>query len=675
MNSFAKIDFSNIGAGKLLHLIDGITDHVDEITPVDFNESRRYLPESVSSRPGYISFKVNPFMVEILNCVDINSPVREVNLLKGVQITYTTLLESAIFYMAAHVGTLPIMYMTADKELADLRIQANIIPMFNQSGYADIFQSLDTGNNKKSGKTVDKLQFRNGGTLTPFGARNAAKMRQYSIVLFCKDEMDGWLPLKDEGDLDKITDDRCKGHWERRKILRGSTPKIKATSLIWKAYLRGDQRKYNVGCLKCGYMQDLRWEEYTEDGKRYGIVWEMENGVLVQDSVRYLCKNCQHPHTNYDKERLFHLDNAKWIPTAIPVSPDIRSYHLPALYSPIGMAPWSALVADYLAAWDVENNRVKCFETYQRFYNNNLGMPFEMKGEAVTLQEVSAHRRRAYTMGTIPNRYAMEHSGGRILYLTCEVDVQKYYLSVAVFGWVANTKCYLISYHEISVGAEDPDCTNINSPVWDELREVIEESQFVSDDKIIYKIELTMIDCGWGDSYDTVCTFCDDYSSGVVPIIGRPTGGQASNIKMFDEFQTKSGTVGFKIWVDYYKDRISRALRREWIEESSKIQPKFHFNAPSDITDKQLTELTVESKQEKTNERGVKSYVWFRPSGARNELWDLLVYGHAAVEIRAREICMKTFEQESVHWDDYWQLETERLEERAKDQGIDITAK
>ena len=110
-----------IGGDWLIDQVNNLTDEITHIKPSTFNEQNRYLPESVTSMPGYIRYDVNPFMREIIDCFDINSPVREVNLMKGVQITYSTLLESGALYFMKEVKTVPLMYMTADKELAAAR--------------------------------------------------------------------------------------------------------------------------------------------------------------------------------------------------------------------------------------------------------------------------------------------------------------------------------------------------------------------------------------------------------------------------------------------------------------------------------------------------------------------------------------------------------------------------
>ena len=659
-----KID--NIGADWVVEEVDGLTDEVIHISPSQYNEENRYLPESVTSTPGYLRYAVNPFMREIVDCFDIDSPVREVNLKKGVQITYSTVLESGALYFMGHVKTLPIMYMTADKELASARIENNFLPMLNHSDLGHIIRSSDEGNSRKTGKTANHLQFEGGGYLVPFGANNSAKMRSFSICVMLKDEIDGWpdtVGAKKE-DPDKTSDGRCKAYWERRKIFRGSTPLIEGTSKIQKAYLKGDQRKYMVNCLnkKCGHSQFLKWENIDKKtGVIGGFQWDLdEDGILILESVRYCCQKCGHPHYEHDKERLFSEDHgAHWKPTAKPTEAGIRSYHLPAMYSPIGMAPWYSLVSDYISCFDPVKRVVTDISEYQVFYNNVLAEPFKVMGSRVRFASVSAHRRAVYRLGEIPNTYAVKYSGSPILFLTCQVDVHKKNLAVSVKGWTRDAKPYVIDYWRFEVNDNADDCSEITSPVWGRLRELIEEKEYTADDGKKYRLAITLVDAGFAN--DTVTTFCSDYSSGVYPILGRDRPAKNQTIKEFAEFTTQAGTVGYRILVDHYKDRMAPVLRREWSEESGD-QKKYHFNAPVDISDKQLKELTVETRREKTDDKGNTSYEWYRPGNARNELWDLLGYGYAAVEIIAWAICIQHFELKTIDWPRFWEyLEDEKL--------------
>lgn len=640
----------NIGAEWLSDQADGLTDHIVTVSPSEFNETNRYLPKSVTSMPGFIRYSVNPYMREIVDCFDVDSEVREVALKKGVQVTYTTVLESGMLYYMAHIKTLPLMYMTADKELASARIENNIMPMLNQSGFADIIQSADALNHRKTGKTANHLQFVGGGYLVPFGARNADKMRSYSIAVLLKDEIDAWpLTVGRDGDPDTLSDDRCSAYWERRKIFRGSTPLIKGQSKIEAAYLRGDQREYRVLCRSCGFPQKLRWHsEDKKTGVVGGFAWDLDDGMLVPESVRYLCQNCGHAHYEHDKGRLFSEDHgAHWHPTARPAEPGIRSYHLPAMYSPVGMQPWSKCVAQYLAAFDPEARKVIDIGKYQVFYNNILAEPFTPLGGGVSKRHVSPHRRPEYRLGQIPNTYASIHSRSRILVLTCQVDVHKSFLAVSVMAWCRDAVCYVIDYWRW----EHEDCTEAGSPVWSRLRELIEETVYTADDGQRYRVVVTLIDAGYAN--DTVTGFCSDYQAGVYPILGRDRTSRNAKIKEFAEFKTQGGRVGYTILVDHYKDRIAPVLRRDWVAAAG-IQKPYHFNAPIDLPDKALWELTVERRQERKDARGRVEYYWHRPGNARNELWDLLVYGHAAVEIIAWSICIQSFGLKTVDWQAFW---------------------
>jgi phage terminase large subunit GpA-like protein len=644
-----------IGTDWLIEEIEALTDEIIHVRPSDFNEDHRYLPESVTSIPGPIRYDVNPFMREIVDCFDVESPVREVNLKKGVQITYTTLLESGLLYFMGHVKTLPVMYLTADKELAAARVENNIIPMINQSGFAGIVRSSDETSKRKTGKTANHIQWEGGGYLVPYGANNANKMRSYSICVMLKDEIDAWPEVVGkDGDPEALTDDRCSAYWERRKIFRGSTPLIKGASKIDKAYLRGDQRKYMVRCVKCGYSQELRWSgKNKKTNTKYGFAWDLEDDSLILESVRYHCQNCVHPHYEHDKEKLFATDQgAKWEPTARPAEPNIRSYHLPALYSPIGMQPWYKSVAMYLKAFDTEERKVKDIGAFQVFYNNVLAESFEVMGSKIQFSQVSAHRRSVYRLGEIPNQFAEKFSGSKILFLTCVVDVHKDNLAVGVFGWTKDARCYLVDYWRFE-DTTPGGCEVRESLAWSKLQELIEEKVYRSKDGRQYRICLTLIDAGYQN--ELVCNFCNEYEGGVYPVLGRERPSKSQRIQEFSEFTTQIGTVGYRVLVDHYKDRLAPILRRDWIEAMGTQKP-YQFNAGIDTSDKQLKELTKEIRREKRDDRGNVSYEWYRPGNARNELWDLLVYGHAGVEILAWSICIQHFELETIEWDKFWEF-------------------
>lgn len=658
--------FDDLGLDWLIDEVEKFTDHIDLMSPTEFSEAFRYL-KSESPVPGPMSFDFNPYMREIVDCADVRSPIREVNIKKGVKVTYSTCLDSVMFYFAAHIRTTQAMYISADKELAVSRLQTKVIPMLQQSGFGDIMQSIDESSSRKTGKTKERLEFIGGGSLMPFGAINANKMRDWSVEVALKDELDAWKQIVGvDGHPDKLTDARCNSYWHTRKIFRGGTPTITdptesiMSRMDWQ-YKRGDQRKYFVNCIHCGFSQFLIWQmendpEDVNNGwpEHYGMTWDMKGKKLDKKSVRYICKKCGGAHKEHDKETLFSPDHgAKWIPTAEPVDPTIRSYHLPGLYAPVNTKAWADMVVDWLDAWNVETGKIRDHIAMREFYNNTMGEPWKIiGGEKIPLESVSAHR-RAYAYGEVPNTYAEKHSGSKILFLTCQVDVHDKFLSVTVMGWTRDARCYVIDYYKIKAESEFDKCTEEGSSVWATLREVIDDKVYTADDGHTYRIMTTLIDSN-GRANSAVVMFCSEWEVGVIPILGRGEADKQTSIKEFQPFKTQAQTQGYKILVDYYKNRLAPVLKREWIEGAT-VQDRYHFNVPYNMRKDQLEELTAETLLKKTDTRsGQVSYYWHRPSGRRNELWDLLVYGHAAVDIIAYNTCIQVFELETIDWAQFW---------------------
>jgi len=647
------IELNKIGADWLHDKVDEMADSIHRMSPVKFNEENRYLPQGVSPRPGYIRYDLFPFLREIIDCFAPESPVREVNLMKGVQTGYTTLLESIMFFYMVHVKTKPMMFLTADKELASGRVENNIIPMINESGFAHLIRSADEGNNRKTGKTKDFIQWDGGGFMIYNGAMNASKMRQYSVPIMFKDELDGWkMEVGKDGNSDVLTDARLSAYWNTRKILRGSTPLTKP-SMIHEAYNMGDHRKYLVLCHACSLPQNLTMNHRDEANNIIGgYKWDLEDGRLIEDSVRYCCKNCGHEHFEYNKEKLFASESgAHWHPTAESKVSNVRSYHLPSFYSPYGFRPWSKCVQDYLTSYDPEKREIRSVSKHQEYYNNTLGVPYSAPGSNIRFTQVSGHRRQCYRFGEIPNEFATKFSGSKIMFLTAQVDVHKSNLAVSVFGWCKESRSYLIDYWRFERDKDDEDCRELYHPVWQRLRDLIESKNYEADDGTTYRIATTLIDAN-GEANATVIKFCSDYTAGVYPIVGSAIVSRNQKIKEFDTFKTKLGTEGVRIIVDHYKNNMAPVLRRDWNEEDD--QGPYHFNAAVDVTDDQLKELTVEKLREKIDEKGNITKFWHRPHNAPNELWDLLVYAHASVDYFAYNICIQRFELDEVDWDKFW---------------------
>lgn len=632
-------------AGQLAAITEGVQDR----SPSEWAEEHRYLPASVTPMPGYYSYAVVPYLREIVDCLDVRSSVREVTVIKGAQVGATVgVLENAIGYLIAQVRTAPAMMLTADAELAKLRMDGYIVPMIQQSGLADQIKSTDEISKRKEGKTDAKISWLGGGSLLPFGAVNANKLRSFSIRYLLEDEIDGYPErVGKDGDPIALAEARTHAYHQTRKVLRLSTPTIKGQSRVEAAYLRGDQRRYLVPCKACGHEQALRFAGHTSEGVTWGLVWETDSdGRVRAGTVRYLCERCQAPHVNADKASM--LAAGRWEPTATPAHPSIRSYHVSALYSPPSMYSWEAAAVAWCDAWDVHQGRPRDLNRLQVFYNNALGEPFELRGRKLSVATVSLHRRTSYRYGQINNEWLREHSGGPAQLVTGAVDVHADNLRVAIVAWTAGERATLIDYHRL-----DGDTSREDDPTtWAVLREILERREYVATDGRRYRIALTVIDAGFAPS--VVIRVCSEYETGVVPVVGRSSTSRGQLLREFAPYTTQLGTTGYRLSVDLYKDMWHAALGQVW--DGAGVMPERHFSAPAEITDAHLRELTSEYRRKRIDKATgrVAGFEWHRPSGAANELWDLLVYSRAAIDLIAWNLCVGQFELPGVDWPRFW---------------------
>lgn len=558
--------------------------------------------------------------------------------------------ENFVGYCIAHQPAVPILWYTSDQKKASERLNGSLVPMVQQSDLSDRIKSTDEENGRKTGKTASKLEWRGGGSLKAFGAQSDANFREAFAQVVIRDEIDLWPLSGRDGDPLAASYARTFGFEDVRKVLDLSTPTIKGLSKIWEQYLRGDQRKYFVRCLKCKHPQELRWRrENKETGEVTGITWDLtpETKQLIKGSSRYLCSACGHAHREADKFRFFALDNAEWVPTATPVSPDVWSYHLPSLYSL--MRSWDSCVQLWLEAWDVTAGKPRDMGKLQQFYNDVLAEPFELTGDKLNFETVSSHRKQEYKLGELPNRYAIQSAGSPIQFVTCTVDVQKSFLSVATWGWAKGRRGFLLDYLKFEGSTE-----HIDTPeTWGELAKLIETKVYVSDDGKAYPIALTLVDSGYLPT--VVYAFVGQWGSGVIAIRGEANPKKADANRLFSQMHTPLGDRAFEIAVNAYKERLHLSLQRTW-EPSWGPQHEDHLSFPSNLSDEQLKELTVEKRVEEIDPRTRqrKGWRWHRPSGSRNELWDLAVYASCSVDMLAWGYCRHQLGLDQVLWGEFW---------------------
>jgi len=458
---------------RCIAFIEELPETSDRPDIVDWNEANRYVSIGNSPVHGAYDRATAPHMVEILRRLSPADPCTRIALLKGVQSCGTFHSELAMAYWIRHqIGSMG--FFTADLGLAKIRSSANIDPMIDDTGLIDCVKPHSKRNARKISDSTYYKEFVGGIKLTINSYGSIGGMKSNTIAFMILDEIDEAADeLKGQGDILSLLAGRTIAvrHF---KIFALSTPTTMETSKIYRLFLEGDQRYYNVPCPKCGEKQIL----VMSKGRPYGLTYELKGSskdIVEQDSVRYICRHCK----DYFKEskKQWCLENGVWIPTAEGQSPLKHSYHVSGLLSPEQMLSWGRIAGKH-----AETNEGKNILKYKDFMINIDGWPWSRVEKQTDEKTFKAHNLKNYCLGTIPRGALMLLAG---------TDIQKDRIETMVVGFGHGFRRWFVDYR-IFYG----DIANPNDLAWASLDDFIRNQTYLilGQEKHIHSCA---VDCGY----------------------------------------------------------------------------------------------------------------------------------------------------------------------------------
>lgn len=443
----------------------------------EWADKNRILPES-APEPGQYRTSRTPYMREIMDCLSPSSMAREIDLMKGTQTGGT---EAAYNWIGFTIDQSPtnILCVLPDqqtaKEWSQQRLDALIQNTPCLKGKIKEPRDRDGGNGtytKKFGSAYLKMAW----------ASSAKKMRSTPAANIIGDEIDGWVrDSSNEGSPVTLLKRRFTNYPEG-KFFRVSTPTDKATSLIEQGFLEGDQRFFFVPCPFCHHYQVVTFKRIRWNKGDYG-------------SVHLECMACNQNIPERFKTGM--LSHGRWIATktrpellrtGVPLDglqdlerifSEMRkakhpSFHLSALYSPLGWYSWDQVAEDWERAQKTQRD-------LKAFLNTVLAESFVEQGTAPEWELLYERSGGAYNAGAAP--YG-------VLFLTAGVDVQGDRLECEIVGWGRNFQSWSIDYHVILGDPKDTE-------TWDKLEAYLRRPiEHASGNKI--QISAMGVDTGYG---------------------------------------------------------------------------------------------------------------------------------------------------------------------------------
>lgn len=233
-------------------------------------------------------------------------------------------------------------------------------------------------------------QFLGNSLIIFMGSNSAANLSSTPASLVNMDEVDKFNEgTKKETNAVDLAEQRTKNYNNFLKT-RSSSPTI-STSIIWEKFELGDQRRYFVPCWNCKRMVLFCWDKDRTVLKLQGcessVVWDQEakkpdgtwDKERVMKSARIVCTHCGF-HIR-DEHKTWMIRNGTWKPTNPFSRKEVRSRHLPSLYSCAKQMRFGALAVRWLEL--IETGR-----GVHGMVNGELAEPYEGQDSKVKRFEI-----------------------------------------------------------------------------------------------------------------------------------------------------------------------------------------------------------------------------------------------------------------------------------------------
>lgn len=550
----------------------------------EWADTFRMLSQQASVEPGPYRTSRTPYLRDLMDALSPSSPVEFVVLMKGAQVGGTECGNNFLGYVIHHAPG-PMLYVQPTVEMAKRTSKQRIDPMIEAC--PELQERVKDPRSRDSGNTMLAKEFP-GGILVMTGANSAVGLRSMPARYLFLDEVDAYeVDVDGEGDPVELAIRRTATFRSNRKVLIVSTPKLKGTSRIERAFERSDKRYYHVPCPHCGLYQPIRWAY---------IRWpegEPSKAVLV-------CEACEQEIPEAKKGWM--LEQGRWEPTAVG-DPGVAGFHLSALYSPPGWYSWAQAAADFLKA------KHEGLEAMKTWVNTVLGETWEEPGDSVD-HSVLFTRREAY-----PENARVADG---VLCLTCGVDVQDDRLELEVVGWGMGEESWGIDYTVLHGDPGQPE-------LWNMLSDALAQT-YADSHGLRFHIASTCIDSG-GHYTQIVYGFCRLHKARRIfatkgrageglPIVSSPSRRRSGRNRRPVEL--------FTIGVDAAKGLIYSRLKR------TEPGPGYcHFPMQPDYDEEYFAQLTAERIQTRYH-KGFAKREWVK-TRPRNEALDCRVGALAAL--------------------------------------------
>lgn len=565
-------------------------------TVSEWADSFRIIDGAAGAEAGPYSTDRTPYVREIADACGVGHRAERIVFRKSAQIGGSEILNNVIGYrIDAAPG--PILLVESTVDTAKKYSTQRIAPMI--AATPALRAKVADPRERDSTNTIFAKSFP-GGTLSIIGSNSSSAMRSMPIGVALLDEVDSYpYNVDGEGDPIKLIEKRTSTFGARRKLVMVSTPLIKKTSRIDKAFQLSDQRFYFVPCPHCDERQILQWEFLRWD--------KTDAGESLPKTAHYVCQHCGARIEEYQKTAM--LAAGQWRATAESVDGVTIGFAINALYSPVGWYSWTTIVYDWLEAQGDP-------EKLQVFVNTVLGEAWDpIQGDAV-----DAHTLEDRAVDYLGDDGARLPLPAGVRVITAGVDVQPTRLEVEIVGWGQRQESWSLAYLVLDGDPTVPD--GAEGSVWQALDAALAEP-WAHPSGVDLQVAACCVDSGGANTAD-VYAYCLTRSARRIWAIKGAPGAGRSIWPIKASKAAKSKVQLYVLGVDSAKEQFYGRLR---IEQPGPGFCHFPTGRPSNYFVGLVSERPIRSYR-----HGHVKTIWEKISSKiRNEALDCRVYATAAL--------------------------------------------
>ncbi|WP_178134052.1 phage terminase large subunit family protein [Vineibacter terrae] len=574
---------------------------------------REVSSESGSPFPGRWSNDTAPHLEEIMECLSLSHPAREVTVAKGAQLGVTECGLNLIGQIATEVPCTVLVTLPSLDTLKSY-IKTKLMPMIEASPKVKA-AVREQKSRDEDGSTTSLKKFA-GGWISLTTASSSKGLQMISVRVYIAEEISEYpFDVDQRGDPLSLGDARTIFWSGREKKFRNSTPNIKGSCRVTQRYEAGDMRQRYVPCPHCGDYQVLRWERMVKEGQWRGMI---------------PCLSCGVPIEQKHKRAIMARGKAVWLKTypgdghpgdvvkpeeiptfrARPSNGRQPSFWISGLYSPV--LTWFDIVDDWDAAKGIQSKEKK-------FVQQVLGEAWEEKGEAPDHERLLERRQADMQPRRIPPG---------ALFLTGAADVQGNRIEWCVWAWGIGYTRWLIDKGIIEGDPHKPE-------VWRKLDEVTQR-RYEDWRGEHWGIDAFGCDSGYATGMVYRWALRHAGTGRIFALDGRPGWklpplGTPQPIDINYEGRKLGAVMLWPVGTWDLKSELYRSLRNllDGRDSETGEWPIGTAFFGENVDAAWLQQLTCEYLADEVTKDGYQVRIWRKPGGAANEAHDIAVYAAA----------------------------------------------